>query len=197
MVITGYSKICTRIFQNTANIFKVTHWAVTYHYCNVCRRAVCTVNGNTVNASGPVCAVTVIILISDFVNTGIFKHEWCINHFCIPIYTSHIVTKFYNSCTFRIADKVFFLSIGITNTTKIKVAGSVIVNQNCRVKEPSNFRFCAAGNGAVNNWFANRIRPRTGWAVCRQYTNTACVVRKIQEEFLFAVNLLMTYCRCP
>ena len=193
MIISACSKISSRIFQYTADKFESCHRIITFHYGDICCRYIFITSGEVC----PVCTVTIIIFLSDFVDSGIFKHIWCVNCDRVAIQTYHIICKFYNSSAFWILDKIFRLVCCVTNSSKVQISGSVIINQYSRVKQPSNLRSGTSRGIAADQLFSNWVFPWPCRTVCFQHSNSTAIVSEIQEEFFFSINCLMTCCRCP
>ncbi len=149
MVISTYAKPNLWIGENLSFILKWSHWVITDHiadcplfrislYCRLCK----------------VRTIGVVIFITKFKNTTVFKHTGSVNFHCFSLNADHIIAQLSDSCRLRI-----IVLSGRNAAAKVYVCFTVVIYQYRWVKAPFNFftsrcLFC-------NQSFANWIFPGT------------------------------------
>ena len=187
MVVSPGSKICTRIFESVACIFKRSQRVLACHIGNY-RNRKHRISLYSI-ATLPVCTVRIIVSVTNLIYARIFKKERSINFYRVAGKANHIITKL---CTAR---RFWMNKFCLMSATKINVAGSIIINNNSRIKKPVNSVDVRHTTG--NKSLTDRVFKKSKRRVCRKNSNSICAVCKIQEELILAVYLFCTDCRCP
>ena len=185
VVIAAYAKPVGRILENFSLVGIRTHWVVALHIADgAVSRAAIAMRADKVRT------VIIVIFPIIFENTGILKHAWGVNQFCLAVNADHICAQLCNPGCFR----VDLLAIRHA-AAKIDICAAIVIHKDCWVKAPNHI--LAPWRLPCDQCLPNRILPRPQRRVGFQHANARRIIGKVQEEFVLALNLLVGNGRSP